>query len=132
MNTIYDFAFSEQGYNHIKSGKVCQDFSGHYADNSMAVVVVADGHGSDNYPRTDRGSSFAVEATITAIKEFVKTVEDSAIDISEDSDSYLEQLAKNILANWYAAVDADLEKYLISTRKNICLVKDWKRPMVQL
>ena len=80
----------------------------------MAVVVVADGHGSDNYPRTDRGSSFAVEATITAIREFVKTVEDSVIDISEDSDSYLEQLAKNILANWYAAVDADLEKYPFS------------------
>lgn len=110
MNTMYDFAFSEQGYNHIKSDKVCQDSSGHYSDDSMAVVVVADGHGSDNYPRTDRGSSFAVEATITAIREFVKTVEDNAIDISVDSDSYLEQLAKNILANWYAAVDADLEK----------------------
>lgn len=79
-----------------------------------AVIVVADGHGSDNYPRTDRGSSFAVEATITAIREFVKTVEDSVIDISEDSDSYLEQLSKNILANWYAAVDADLEKYPFS------------------
>lgn len=114
MNTTYDFAFSEQGYNHIKADKVCQDSSGHYSDDSMAVVVVADGHGSDNYPRTDRGSSFAVEATITAIREFVKTVEDSVIDISEDSDSYLEQLAKNILANWYAAVDADLEKYPFS------------------
>lgn len=114
MNTMYDFAFSEQGYNHIKSDKVCQDSSGHYSDDSMAVVVVADGHGSDNYPRTDRGSSFAVEATITAIREFVKTVEDSAIDISVDSDAYLEQLAKNILANWYAAVDADLEKYPFS------------------
>ena len=114
MNTTYDFAFSEQGYNHIKSDKVCQDSSGCYSDDSMAVVVVADGHGSDNYPRTDRGSSFAVEATITAVREFVKTVEESAIDISADSDSYLEQLAKNILANWYAAVDADLEKYPFS------------------
>ena len=114
MNTSYDFAFSEQGYNHIKSDKVCQDSSGCYSDDSMAVVVVADGHGSDNYPRTDRGSSFAVEATITAVREFVKTVEESAIDISADSDSYLEQLAKNILANWYAAVDADLEKYPFS------------------
>lgn len=114
MNTTYDFAFSEQGHNHIKSDKVCQDSSGHYSDNSMAVVAVADGHGSDNYPRTDRGSSFAVEATITAIKEFVKTAEDNAIDISQDSNSYLEQLAKNILANWYAAVDADLEKYPFS------------------
>lgn len=114
MNTMYDFAFSEQGYNHIKSGKVCQDSSGHYSDDSMAVVVVADGHGSDNYPRTDRGSRFAVQATITAIREFVKTVEDSSIDIFIDSESYLEQLAKNILANWYAAVDADLEKYPFS------------------
>ncbi len=114
MNTTYDFAFSEQGYNHIKSEKVCQDSSGHYSDNSMAVIVVADGHGSDNYPRTDRGSSFAVEATIAAIREFVKTADDSAIDISVDSESYLEQLAKNILANWYAAVDADLEKYPFS------------------
>ncbi|MCD8099060.1 MAG: protein phosphatase 2C domain-containing protein [Oscillospiraceae bacterium] len=114
MNTTYDFAFSEQGYNHIKSNKVCQDSSGHYSDDSMAVVVVADGHGSDNYPRTDRGSSFAVEATITAIREFVKTAEDSAIDISLDSDSYLEQLAKNILANWHTAVEVDLEKYPFS------------------
>ncbi len=114
MNTMYDFAFSAQGYNHIKSDKVCQDSSGHYSDDSMAVVVVADGHGSDNYPRTDRGSSFAVEATITAIREFVKTAEESAIDISADSDSYLEQLAKNILANWYAAIEADLEKYPFS------------------
>jgi len=111
MKTVYDFAFSEQGYNHIKSDKVCQDSSGHYANDSMAIVVVADGHGSDNYPRTDRGSSFAVEATITAVREFVKTVEDSDIDISIGSDSYLEQLAKNILANWYEAVDADLRKY---------------------
>lgn len=114
MNTVYDFAFSEQGYNHIKADKVCQDSSGHYSDDSMAISVVADGHGSDNYPRTDRGSSFAVEATITAIKEFVKTVEESAIDVSADAEYYLENLAKNILANWYAAVDADVEKYPFS------------------
>lgn len=111
MNRIYDFAFSEQGYNHIKSGKVCQDSSGHYSDELMSIAVVADGHGSDNYPRTERGSRFAVEATIVAIREFVKTVENSTIDIFKDSDSYLEQLTKNILANWYAAVDDDLKKY---------------------
>lgn len=111
MITLYDFAFSEQGYNHIKSDKVCQDSSGHYSDDLMAVIVVADGHGGDNYPRSDRGSKFAVEATIAAVREFVKTVEENAIDISDDSDCYLEQLAKNILANWYAAVDLDLEMY---------------------
>lgn len=142
MNTTYDFAFSEQGYNHIKADKVCQDSSGHYSDDLMAVVVVADGHGSDNYPRTDRGSSFAVEATITAIREFVKTVEDSVIDISEDSDSYLEQLAKNILAIgmrllmpiWRNILfrKKNCLKLLISIRKDICLVKGKRRRMEQL
>ena len=127
MNTTYDFAFSEQGYNHIQSDKVCHDSSGHYSDDSMAVVVVADGHGSDNYPRTDRGSSFAVEVTITAIRKFVKTVENSAIDISEESESYLEQLAKNILANWYAAVDADLEKYPFSEEELFKVSDKYKR-----
>lgn len=111
MKAMYDFAFSEQGHNHIVSNKVCQDFSGHYSDDSMAIIAVADGHGSDNYPRTDRGSKFAVEAALTAIREFVATIEESKIDISDDSSTYLEQLAKNILAKWYAALDEDLEKY---------------------
>ena len=126
MNKIYDFAFSEQGYNHIKSDKVCQDCSEHYSDDTMAIIAVADGHGSDNYPRTDRGSSFAVEATISAIKEFVKTVEDSEIDILTNSNSYLEQLAKNILANWYAAVYDDLEKYPFSEEELINVSEKYK------
>ena len=109
MNTTYDFAFSAQGYNHIKADKICQDASGHYSDGLMTIIVVADGHGSDNYPRTDRGSRFAVESTITSMKKFVETVNESEIDISKDSDSYLEQLSKNILASWYAIVEKDVE-----------------------
>ncbi len=126
MNTVHDFAFSEQGYNHIKADKVCQDSSGHYSDDTMAVIVVADGHGSDNYPRTERGSSFAVDATITAIREFVATVEESHIDISKDSEAYLEQLAKNILANWYTAVEADLVKYPFSEDELIKVADKYK------
>ena len=64
MNSIYDFAFSAQGYNHIRVKKVCQDSSGHYSDDRMSIAVVADGHGSDDYPRTDKGSRYAVEAAI--------------------------------------------------------------------
>lgn len=109
MKTMFDFAFSAQGYNHIKTNKVCQDSSGHYSDDVMAIAVVADGHGSDNYPRTDRGSRFAVDSAIATIKEFVYTVEQSSIDIFEDSDSYMEQLSKSILASWHASVDSDME-----------------------
>lgn len=131
MNTMYDFAFSEQGYNHIKSNKVCQDSSSHYSDDLMAIAVVADGHGSDNYPRTDRGSTFAVKATINAIREFVETVEKSNIDISEDSDLYLEQLAKNILANWHEAVDDDLEKNPFSEKELLKVSDKYKKRYLQ-
>lgn len=111
MNSIYDFAFSAQGYNHIKANKVCQDSSGHYTDDCMSIVVVADGHGSDDYPRTDKGSRYAVEAAIGSIKEFVETVVDCNVGIAESPEAYLEQLAKSILSKWYAAVYADVAEH---------------------
>lgn len=110
-NKTYHFACSEQGYNHIKAGKVCQDSSGSYSDELMSIAVVADGHGSDNYPRTDRGSGFAVNVTINTIQEFVRTVKENDIDISQDSNNYLEQLTKHILQKWYEAVEADYSRY---------------------
>lgn len=111
MDAAYGFAYSAQGYNHIKANKICQDSSGCYFDDDMVVAVVADGHGSSNYPRTDRGSRFAVEAAIAAIRGFVAGVEEDGIDLSVKSDQYFEQLAKSILASWYAAVEADLAEH---------------------
>lgn len=110
MNPFTEFAFSEQGYNHIKVGKECQDASGAYSDDDMSIIVVADGHGSDNYPRTARGSSFAVDAAIAAIKEFVeKTVTDEKIDIDpqqeKQTESQMRELSANILKRWHDSVD---------------------------
>ncbi|MBU5453056.1 protein phosphatase 2C domain-containing protein [Pseudoflavonifractor sp. MSJ-30] len=141
MNSIYDFAFSAQGYNHIKANKVCQDSSGHYTDDCMSIVVVADGHGSDDYPRTDKGSRYAVEAAIGSIKEFVETVVDCNVGIAESPEAYLEQLAKSILSKWYAAVYADVAEHPFTQaemdnasdryQKGIYLAANPKKPMVQ-
>ena len=68
MAEYYQFAHSVQGYNHIKANKVCQDASGECNFEDVSIIAVADGHGSDNYIRTDRGSKFAVSAALTAIK----------------------------------------------------------------
>lgn len=68
MAEYYQFAHSVQGYNHIKANKVCQDASGECHFEDVSIIAVADGHGSDNYIRTDRGSKFAVSAALTAIK----------------------------------------------------------------
>lgn len=123
----YGFAHSTEGYNHIKVNKVCEDASGHYSDEIMSVVVVADGHGSDNYPRTDHGSYFAVQAATQAIKEFVHTITSDGLNVAEASDSYMEQLVKNILSHWYAAVEQDIARYPFSEQELEKVAEKYKR-----
>ena len=96
MAEYYQFAHSVQGYNHIKANTVCQDAS------------VADGHGSDNYIRTDRGSKFAVSAALTAIKAFVQEARENHLSAVPDSETELIQISKNILARWYTQVENDV------------------------
>ncbi len=106
------FSATEVGYNHVKAGKVCEDFSSYYDDDRMRICVVADGHGSDNYPRTDKGSRFAAEAAINCVKEFVKTA--IPTDVLEDEKNgfpVLRQLASSILLEWHRAVNEDAARY---------------------
>lgn len=111
MKRLIDFAHSVQGANHIKGNKECQDSSGCYSDELMSVIVVADGHGSDNYPRTKKGSSFAVEAALNAIKEFVKTARQFKIDIYKEQNDRLRNLSLNILKQWHNRVQEDLSAH---------------------
>jgi hypothetical protein len=109
MIFFHDFAFSAQGHNHIKANKVCQDFSGSFSDgNGVSIIVVADGHGGDNYPRTDKGARYAVESASTAVQQFVATVADGNIDVAAEYKPRMEQLAKNILLLWHDAVERDV------------------------
>lgn len=108
MEHIIEFAHSVQGANHIKAGKECQDSSGCYSDELMSVIAVADGHGSDNYPRTKKGSTFAVNAALEAIKEFVRAVNQAGIDICAEQKDRFRDLALNILKQWHKSVDEDL------------------------
>lgn len=110
MKHFLKFAHSERGANHIRDGKVCQDASRAYENGNMAVIAVADGHGSDNYPRTDRGSKFAVKAAEEAIKEFVKAVrqEVDVINVFAEQENRLHDLELNILRRWHECVESDL------------------------
>ena len=69
---------------------------------------MADGHGSDNYIRTDRGSKFAVSAALTAIKAFVQEARENHLSTVPDSETELIQVSKNILARWYTQVENDV------------------------
>ena len=108
MAEYYQFAHSVQGYNHIKVNTVCQDASGECHFEDVSIIAVADGHGSDNYIRTDRGSKFAVSAALTAIKDFVQEARENHLSAVPDSETELIQISKNILARWYTQVDNDI------------------------
>lgn len=108
MAEYYQFAHSVQGYNHIKANKVCQDASGECHFEDVSIIAVADGHGSDNYIRTDRGSKFAVSAALTAIKAFVQEARENHLSAVPDSETELIQISKNILARWYTQVENDV------------------------
>lgn len=72
---ILAFHSCHQGASHKKTGKVCQDYAfARYKKevDSYAVAIVSDGHGNNNYFRSDRGSRMAVEAAKDAINEFMK------------------------------------------------------------
>lgn len=117
INNLFAFSATEVGYNHIKNNKVCEDSSDFYDDEDMHICVVADGHGSDNYPRTDRGSQMAVDSAIKCTVDFVKAsysmdpeksirIEDILHDENKGYPLLL-QLAKSILMDWHESVEND-------------------------
>lgn len=111
ISSMFSNCNTVQGYNHIKNNKVCEDFSGHYDVEGLKICIVADGHGSDDYPRTDRGARFAVDSAIKCVKQFVRTA--PSIEVIADSKKnypMLTQLAKSILNLWHKQIHTDYEK----------------------
>jgi hypothetical protein len=98
------FAASCIGTNHIKAGTVCQDFSACYQDDNMALIALADGHGSPLYFHSDRGARFACEAAIKCIRELV--VKEPA----DDSDEFYRNLASLIKTAWDRRVIDDWDR----------------------
>lgn len=110
IDNFVAFSATEVGFNHIKVDKVCEDASGYYSDDDVYICVIADGHGSDNYPRTDRGSRIAVDSAIACARDFVKVANASDVLCDSDNDyAVLLQLAKSILMKWHEAVNNDYE-----------------------
>ena len=108
---ILAFSSTATGYNHIKVEKGCEDASDFYMDDKMRICVVADGHGSDNYPRTERGSEYAVEAAIECIVDFVNTANPKDVLVDEKNHyALMMQLVTSILRIWHEKIENDYIK----------------------
>jgi hypothetical protein len=95
------------GHNHIRVNKVCEDASGSYTSDTMTIAVVADGHGSDNYPRTEIGSRFAVQAAMNCVKEFMERFAPDELNNEINHSTIFAQLSKSILSAWHTLVEDD-------------------------
>lgn len=102
-----------QGANHKKNDTECEDASGCFSEESISVCVVADGHGSKEYPRTALGSKYAVEAFFALVTEFADKVSLEKLSADEQSDMML-QFEKSILNEWHRKVQTDIEEHPFS------------------
>lgn len=62
MEKYRAFHFESIGASHLKKGTVCQDCSASVEAEDYRLAVICDGHGGEDYFRSDRGSRMAVQA----------------------------------------------------------------------
>jgi len=106
-NSLICFAHSVQGAKHIQSGKPCQDSSHCEAAKGFRFIAVADGHGSDQYFRSDIGSRLAVDAARECMTnaDLLKQLNKLCAGGTEkDLDPQIQWLEKSILSKWNGAV----------------------------
>ncbi len=107
----YDcFAVKVQGYNHILKNLVCQDSVKCFSDDLFNIIAVADGHGSAQYFRSEKGADFAVSSAILKMTEFIKEVSVKELLKEKNMEYRIKQLAKSIVTEWHLAVRNDFLK----------------------
>lgn len=106
------FAISTKGYTH-KDG-ICQDSSEFFANQKMAILAVCDGHGHDNYFRSNVGSKIAARIGVEAIKEFVLTHPKFSSLEEKEIESTIKQLKEFIIFKWNEETYKNFKDYPLS------------------
>lgn len=96
------FNLSAQGASHIKKNKECQDASVSYFDEEIAIAVVCDGHGGDDYMRSAVGSKLAAAVAEKNIRNFLKTM--TKDQFFNDTEKVLKNLEASIINGWNEAI----------------------------
>lgn len=127
METFYSFASSIIGQSHLDKGSPLQDASKVYEDERCSVIVVSDGHGSENFPRSDRGSEFACTVAVEAVREFLAEVEPAQLRTDAVRDATISQLCKNILLRWNNAVLIDATREPFKEEEVVKVKENYRR-----
>ncbi|MCR5015223.1 MAG: protein phosphatase 2C domain-containing protein [Ruminococcus sp.] len=99
------FSHSVKGASHEKTGLVCQDSSAYKVCDDYAICVVADGHGSKKHFRSNLGSQFAVEATISTIDRFYEDKKSFEESFPKNHKKIIRSIQKQIISDWNKLVE---------------------------
>ena len=113
------FNITSIGYSHLRSKKVCQDFSSSYSDVERTVITACDGHGSDVYIRSHKGSKFA---SIALLKAMLDT--ESLSFRKYTAEEIEHNLKLNVLCEWNRLVNEDLLSHPIQKKELLGLTEN--------
>ena len=114
MKNVKAFNITAQGANHIKHNKVCQDSSlSYYGDENISYAIVCDGHGGDDYVRSEIGSKEAAEIAGNCIRYFVETVltKHDLGYLQRHYEEVLRGLASSIISQWRERIEEHFKSY---------------------
>lgn len=103
---------SVRGASHVMDNKPNQDallWKRVSENGSRNVIVLADGHGSDRFFRSQRGSSFAVTVTAEILEQFLSDIP-TPLNPSQCKHAAEAYLPDMIVNAWKAAVHEDLAR----------------------
>lgn len=130
MKAYRVFHFGCIGASHLRKGTVCQDSAVSLATEAYRMAVVCDGHGGDDYFRSDRGSRLAVQAFSECVERgFCSTsrkwlrrktahLKNKARDFADalnacatqrEIDEQLMWFARSVVARWNRLVEEDMQ-----------------------
>ena len=93
-------------------------------DERMSIAIIADGHGSAQYFRSDIGSKKATQVAKKGIQEFITQNSESNIFKDGNGEKLLVGLAKNIIATWFGEVEEDEKKNPLVEEEKVKLLED--------
>lgn len=99
------------GKSHIQNNLSCEDYSAHYSDEKISIIVVSDGHGDKNCFRSAKGAKFACEIAINACRQF-ESITEHIDDIAHcDFESLVTSMESDIADNWKSIVLSDAQDH---------------------
>ena len=134
-----------QGASHIKSDKVCQDYSFCESTPELSIALVSDGHGGERYFRSNIGSELACKVSSDLIRTFVSQIPadffagvpltqygvngECCGQPSKKHIDALRQLGNSIIAKWREKIEAHAKENPISAEEMSMVPEEYHRDL---